>query len=219
MSEMLKRNFEPGRLLLVATLLMSLTLISQLYVISESVDLSNGLQFTGVEICLAASYFFTAFSMVIVINEFFQVKLKMKGLLDLSSLLVSNKVRQDNVQHIIDLPVLEETPIDDIIEDEEQLEELDEESMFEKLLEEEFEEEKPVDEDLSKYKTTKIKVADTGEIEPLIEEGELKNIFDQLEEESEMDRILAESEVIQTLSELEGIVQELKTRTVPAAQN
>jgi len=219
MSEMLKRNFEPGRLLLVATLLMSLTLISQLYVISESVDLSNGLQFTGVEICLAASYFFTAFSMVIVINEFFQVKLKMKGLLDLSSLLVSNKVRQDNVQPIIDLPVLEETPIDDIIEDEEQLEELDEESMFEKLLEEEFEEEKPVDEDLSKYKTTKIKVADTGEIEPLIEEGELKNIFDQLEEESEMDRILAESEVIQTLSELEGIVQELKTRKTPVPQN
>lgn len=219
MSEMLKRNFEPGRLLLVATLLMSLTLISQLYVISESVDLSNGLQFTGVEISLAASYFFTAFSMVIVINEFFQVKLKMKGLLDLSSLLVSNKARQENVQPIIDLPVLEETPIDDIIEDEEQLEELDDESMFDKLLEDEFEEEKPVDEALAKYKTTKIKVADTGEIEPLIEEGELKNIFDQLEEESEMDRILAESEVIQTLSELEDIVQELKTRTVPAAQN
>lgn len=219
MSEMLKRNFEPGRLLLVATLLMSLTLISQLYVISESVDLSNGLQFTGVEISLAASYFFTAFSMVIVINEFFQVKLKMKGLLDLSSLLVSNKARQENVQPIIDLPVLEETPIDDIIEDEEQLEELDEESMFEKLLEEEFEEEKPVDEALAKYKTTKIKVADTGEIEPLIEEGELKNIFDQLEEESEMDRILAESEVIQTLSELEGIVQELKTRKTPVPQN
>ncbi|MHA1289135.1 MAG: hypothetical protein ACTSPB_17240, partial [Candidatus Thorarchaeota archaeon] len=72
---------------------------------------------------------------------------------------------------------------------------------------------------LAKYKTTKIKVADTGEIEPLIEEGELKNIFDQLEEETEMDRMLAESEVIQTLSELEGIVQELKTRTAPAAQN
>lgn len=219
MSEMLKRNFEPGRLLLVATLLMSLTLITQLYVISESVDLSNGLQFTGIEISLAVSYFFTAFSMVIVINEFFQVKLKIKGLLDLSSILVSSKARQENVQPIIDLPVLEETPIGDILEDGEQLEELDEESMFEKLLEEEFEEEKPVDEDLSKYKTTKIKVADTGEIEPLIEEGELKNIFDQLEEESEMDRILAESEVIQTLSELEGIVQELKTRKTPVNQN
>lgn len=219
MSETLKRNFEPGRLLLVATLLMSLTLISQLYVISESVDLSNGLQFTGVEIGLAASYFFTAFSMVIVINEFFQVKLKMKGLLDLSSLLVNNNARQVSVQPIIDLPVIEETPIDGLLEDEELLVELDDESEFDKLLEEEFEEEKPVDDALSKYKTTKIKVADTGEIEPLIEEGELKNIFDQLEEETEMDRMLAESEVIQTLSELEGIVKELKIRRTPANQN
>jgi len=219
MSEMLKRNFEPGRLLLVATLLMSLTLISQLYVISESVDLSNGLQFTGVEVCLAASYFFTAFSMVIVINEFFQVKLKMKGLLDLSSLLIPNRTLQKTVQPIIDLPIIEENPVEDTLEDEELLEELDDESMFDKLIEDEFEKEKPDDEALAKYKTTKIKVADTGEIEPLIEEGELKNIFDQLEEETEMDRMLAESEVIQTLSELEGIVQELKTRTAPAAQN
>ncbi|MCW4013458.1 MAG: hypothetical protein NWF07_10780 [Candidatus Bathyarchaeota archaeon] len=221
MSETLKRNFEPGRLLLVATLLMSLTLISQLYVISESIDLSNGLQFTGVEISLAASYFFTAFSMVIVINEFFQVKLKIKGLLDLSNLLVNNNSRQVNVQPIFDLPIIEETPIDGLLEDEElleELDELDEESEFDKLLEEEFEEEKPVDDALSKYKTTKIKVADTGEIEPLIEEGELKNIFDQLEEETEMDRMLAESEVIQTLSELEGIVKELKIRKAPAAQ-
>ena len=216
MSETLKRNFEPGRLLLVATLLMSLTLISQLYVISESVDLSNGLQFTGVEISLAASYFFTAFSMVIVINEFFQVKLKVKGLLDLSSLLVHNNFQQKSVPSIIDLSVIEETPIDDMLEDELELEELNDESEFDKLLEEEFEEKQPVDDALSKYKTTKVKVADTGEIEPLIEEGELKNIFDQLEEESEMDRILAESEVIQTLSELEGIVQELKSRKTPA---
>jgi hypothetical protein len=218
MSETLKRNFEPGRLLLVATLLMSLTLISQLYVISESVDLSNGLQFTGVEFGLAASYFFTAFSMVIVINEFFQVKLKMKGLLDLSSLLVNNNARQVSVQPIIDLPVIEETPIDGVLEDEELLVEFDDESEFDKLLEDEFEEEKPVDDAISKYKTTKIKVADTGEIEPLIEEGELKNIFDQLEEETEMDRMLAESEVIQTLSELEGIVKELKIRKAPATK-
>ena len=76
MTEALKRNFEPGRLLLIATLLMSLTLISQLYVISESMDLSNGLQLNGVEMSLVASYLFTALSMVIVINEFFQFKTK-----------------------------------------------------------------------------------------------------------------------------------------------
>jgi hypothetical protein len=192
-----------------------MTLISQLYVISESVDLSNGLQLNGVELSLAASYFFTAFSMVIVINEFFQVKLKIKCLLDLSNLLVNKNTLPVNVQPIVDLPVLEETPIDVMFEDE-AFEALDEEKEFDKLLEEEFEEEKPVDDALSQYKTTKIKVADTGEIEPLIEEGELKTIFDQLEEESEMDRMLAESEVIQTLSELEGIVQELKNRKAPA---
>ena len=56
MSEILKRNFEPGRLLLVATLLLSLTLISQLYVISESMDFSNGVKLGGVELSLVASY-------------------------------------------------------------------------------------------------------------------------------------------------------------------
>ena len=87
MSKILKRKFEPGSLLLVATLLLSLTLVSQLFVMSESLDFSNGFKFSGVDLTLAASYVFTAVSMVIVINEFFQFKTKMKGLLTLNHMM------------------------------------------------------------------------------------------------------------------------------------
>lgn len=224
MTEMLRKNFEPGKLLLVATLLMSLTLISQLYVISESVDLSNGLQLNGLEISLTLSYLLTALSMVIVINEFFQVKTKIKGLLALTNLVAQRNPQKATVQPIIELPALDEAPLEAMIEEtelDEALElDLDDESEFDKLLNEDFEaEEKVTDDTLAKYKTKKVKIEESGEMEELIEEGELKNIFDQIEEETEMDRMLAESEVIQTLSELEGIVKELKGRKVPVAQN
>ena len=221
MTEVLKKNFEPGKLLLVATLLMSLTLISQLYVISESIDLSNGLQFTGMELSLTTSYIFTALSMVIVINEFFQVKTKIKGLLVITNLIAQKNTQTTmHISPMVEAPAITEAPLETILEDEALLEEinLDDETDFDKLLEDELEEEKPVEDDLTKYKTTKVKIDDVGEMEPLIEEGELKNIFDELEEESEMDRMLAESEVIQTLSELETIVNELKSRKVPVVQ-
>ncbi len=218
MTEVLRKNFEPGKLLLVATLLMSLTLISQLYVMSESIDLSNGLQLTGMELSLTVSYLFTALSMVIVINEFFQVKTKMKGLLVLTHLIAQKNTQSvASLSSLVEISAIEKTPLENILEKEALLKEIDfnDETDFDTLLEEEFEE-KQVEDELAKYKTTKIKIDDTSEIEPLIEEGELKNIFDELEEASEMDRMLAESEVIQTLTELETIVKELKRRKVPA---
>lgn len=217
MSKILKRNFEPGRLLLVATLLLSLTLISQLYVISESMDVSNGIQLGGVELSLAASYVFSAISMIIVINEFFQIKTKMKGLLELN--------------HLIDrAPVVEQEPIateiipaglmvsqDPEFEPVEISEELDEDQAFENLLETEFTESEPVDgKTLAKYRTTKVKLEEeTSKLEPILEEGALQNMFDDLEEESEMDRMLAESEVIATLAELEELVEELRQKKAP----
>lgn len=201
----------------MATLLLSLTLISQLYVISESMDVSNGIQLGGVELSLAASYVFSAISMIIVINEFFQIKTKMKGLLELN--------------HLIDrAPVVEQEPIateiipaglmvsqDPEFEPVEISEELDEDQAFENLLETEFTESEPVDgKTLAKYRTTKVKLEEeTSKLEPILEEGALQNMFDDLEEESEMDRMLAESEVIATLAELEELVEELRQKKAP----
>ena len=218
MSKILRKNFEPGRLLLVATLLLSLTLISELYVISESMDFSNGLQFSGVELSLAASYVLSALSMVIVINEFFQFKTKMKGLLALNQLIDNNPiaVEQEHVPNteIPDSLMLPQETEPDAVE---VSEEMDEDLEFDSLLETEFTESEPVSsETLAKYKTTKVRLEEeTSKLEPILEEGALQNLFDEIEEESEMDRLLAESEVIATLTELEELVQELKHRKAP----
>ena len=214
MTEVLKRNFEPGKLLLIATLLLSLTLVSQLYVISESLDISNGLQLSGTEISLVASYFFTALSMVIVINEFFQFKTKMKGLMVLNKLIIKEP-QKPAAPSIISVPDIE-APIFEALPKEASETDLE----FENLLNEELRETTPVDpETLKKYKTTKIKVDESEEIAPMLEEGALQGFFDAVDEETEMDRMLAESEVIATLSELNSLVNELKQRKAPMIAN
>ncbi len=217
MSEILKRNFEMGRLLLVVTLLLSMTLISQLYVISESIDLSNGFKLDGIELSLTASYVLTAMSMLIVINEFFQVKTKMKGLLALNQLI---NQEQNSVTIVIEpiapIPGLDkltlEPKLDPVSE-----EPINNELEFDRLIEDEFNEDKlKNDESKAKYKTTKIRLEEESEtLEPLIEEGVLQSPFDTVEEESEMNRLLSQSEVIATLAELEELVEELKHKKVP----
>jgi len=212
MSDVLKRNFETGRLLLLAAILLSVTLISQLYVISESMDLSNGLQFTGIEISLTVSYLFTAISMLMVINEFFQVKTKIKGLLALTNVL-NNMDQSEGVKQnkrVKNEPPRIEIELDELDE------EIDEDLEFENLLKEELDESPENEEGPEKYKKTKIKIEEDKQLEPLIEEAELQGIFDEIEEESETDRLLAESEVIKTLSELEEIVEQLKSKQSPA---
>jgi len=217
MSEILKRNFEMGRLLLVVTLLLSMTLISQLYVISESIDLSNGFKLDGIELSLTASYVLTAMSMLIVINEFFQVKTKMKGLLALNQLI---NQEQNSVTPVIE-PIAPihgldkltlEPKLDPVSE-----EPINNELEFDRLIEDEFNEDKlKNDESKAKYKTTKIRLEEESEtLEPLIEEGVLQSPFDTVEEESEMNRLLSQSEVIATLAELEELVEELKHKKVP----
>lgn len=206
----MKKNFEPGRLLLVATLLMSLTLVSQLYVISESMDLSNGIQLDGIELSLVASYMFTALSMVIVINEFFQFKTKAKGLLLLNRLLFKEE-QSPVTQPIINVAGIE-APITDVEYDEKL--QTDE---FEKLLNEELTDQSQKATDaINKYKTTKVKIDESDEIAPMLEEGALQGFFDKVDEETDMDRMLAESEVLATLSELNSLVHELKQRKAPA---
>ena len=216
MSEILKRNFEMGRLLLVVTLLLSMTLISQLYVISESIDLSNGFQLDGVELSLTASYVLTAMSMLIVINEFFQVKTKMKGLLALNQLVNQD---QKSVTPVIEpnAPIsgLDQLSLEPKLDDVTG-EPISEELEFDKLIEDEFDENKQQqDESKAKYRTTKVRLEEESEaLEPMIEEGALRNMFDEVEE-SEMDRLLSQSEVIATLAELEELVEELKHKKVP----
>jgi hypothetical protein len=225
-SKILKKNFEPGRLLLVATLLLSMTLISQLYVMSESMDFSNGLQLDGVELSLAMSYVFSAISMVIVINEFFQIKTKMKGLLELNQLIDKTPVVEQVPVSTEIIPVNLMVSQEPAYETVEISEEIDEDQEFENLLETEFTENKSVDgKTLAKYRTKKVKLQEemtkekleeeTHKLEPILEEGALQNMFDDLEEESEMDRMLAESEVIATLAELEELVEELRLKKAP----
>ena len=203
----------------MATLLLSLTLVSQLFVMSDSMDFSNGLKFSGMELSLAVSYVFTSVSMVIVINEFFQVKTKIKGLLALNQIL-SNKtpiVEQElfSPEPIPDSILVSQEPV---LEVEEEKEEIDEDLEFESLLETEFKEKEPIDSDtLDKYKTTKVKLEEeTNKLEPILKEGALQNLFTEIEEEAEMNRLLAESEVIATLVELEELVEELKQKKAPA---
>ena len=210
----------------MATLLLSMTLISQLYVMSESMDFSNGLQLDGVELSLAMSYVFSAISMVIVINEFFQIKTKMKGLLELNQLIDKTPVVEQVPVSTEIIPVNLMVSQEPAYETVEISEEIDEDQEFENLLETEFTENKSVDgKTLAKYRTKKVKFQEemtkekleeeTSKLEPILEEGALQNMFDDLEEESEMDRMLAESEVIATLAELEELVEELRLKKAP----
>jgi hypothetical protein len=151
--------------------------------------------------------------MVIVINEFFQVKTKMNGLYQLNKLISKEPlIQHPEVQSIISVPDIEEPLLESKLEVR-----LDEDIEFERLLEDEFDDPSIENsETLGKYKTKKIKIDESsGAIEPLIKEGELQGVFDAIDEESEMDRLMAESEVIATLSELQELVKELKQRKAP----
>lgn len=231
MAEVVKRNFETGKLLLVAALLLSVNLIVQLFNLAGSLDVSNGISLSGEAIVSVTSYLLTAVSMIIVLQEFFQIKTKMKGLLALNALMERNPVPN----HVsVDIQVDEtsslvteeqvEKPFDEIV--------VDDESEFDDLLNElEGEELDETEEDattetpelsedeeiMARYKTTKIKIdEETGEAEPLIDEGGLQDLIEQAdlatEEAEQLAKIVAESEIIQTLNELETIVQELKAK-------
>lgn len=236
MAEKIKRNFDTGKLLLVAALLLSLNLIIQLFTVADSVDLSNGLKFSGMGATMTASYLLTAVSMIIVLKEFFRTKIKIKGLLVLNQHLERNPVSlvEGPLETVLGesititeedgspLNVPDETdPLDELV--------VDEDAEFDSLLDELDEEEAfddspgnpslpPLDEEIiNRYKTTKIKIDDeTGDVEPVFDDGGLQDLIEQAdmstEDDKQLAKIMAESEIIQTLNELEGIVQELKAK-------
>jgi len=236
MKGIVKKNFEAGKLLLVVTLLLSLNLMLQLFAVADTLDLSNGLELSGLGLTLVASYILTAVSMIIVLQEFFQVKTKIKGLIELNTVLnrPEESVQGNEMDAITSLDNPDDPAVinveDEVFDDLE----LDENEEFERLLDEELDddlendpENNPVQEPdadsltldlaLGKYKTKKLKFnEETGEMEPVMDDGALQDLLDQASTESDesdqLAKLMEGSEVIQTLHELEDIIEELKSK-------
>jgi hypothetical protein len=236
MKGIVKKNFEVGKLLLVATLLLSLNLVLQLFAVADTLDLSNGLELSGLGLTLTASYILTSVSMIIVLQEFFQVKTKIKGLIELNLVPIrtDESVQNIEVDAITSLDIPNVPTVNDVEDEVFDDVELDEYEEFEKLLDEELdddlenEEEKDsiqepevdsvtLDLALGKYKTKKLKFnEETGEMEPVMDDGSFQDLLEQAATESDaseqLAKLMEDSEVIQTLHELEEIVEELKNK-------
>lgn len=90
MSDLIRRNFEPGRWLLVSGVMLSVVLMLQLYAINETVDVSSVDSMLGenlVGVLLIVSYLLTTVAMITVVVEYFSVKKKVDGLLALTQVL------------------------------------------------------------------------------------------------------------------------------------
>jgi hypothetical protein len=239
MEDIVKRNIDTGKLLIVGVVLLSLSLMVQLFAVGETITFDEGFNFSWLGASIATSYVLSSVSMIIVLQEFFQVKRKLRGMLALNVLLEKPGVepvlpeliepKVEKVQ-LIELEEESEEPLKEPIEEtiEDPLEELlvDPDAEFDSLLEDlddEMDEPDvlpsiPIDEDIvQRYKTTKVKIdEETGEMEPIIDDGGLQELIAQADlasdEEQQLAKIVAESEIIQTLNELETIVKELKAR-------
>jgi len=240
-SESIRRNFEPGRWLLVSGVMLSVVLMLQLYAINETVDISSIDSIIGdnyVGMLLIASYLLTTIAMVTVVIEYFSVKKKVDGLLALTEVL--------NIIEDLQFPAKPgEADPDDVqmirprsygLEEEEDLYESD--SLQEVramdldraygLLEE--------GDENSEEPTEAVPGGDEGyqSIEVRLMEDERESLESEEvapeplpdvdvaeeratregvdEEEDEVEGMLKQSEVISTLSELERVVDELKTK-------
>ncbi len=239
MSESIRRNFEPGRWLLVSGVILSVVLMLQLYAINETVDVSSidsilGGNYLG--LLLIASYVLTTVAMVTVVIEYFSVKKKVDGLLALTQVLSiiedlqypsrQGEVEPDDVQ-------MAKPPSYGLDEEEElyEPESLREiramdpmERAYGLMDDEEEAAETPgeaapsEDEGLT---TTKVEamedeaddLEEPEEPEPVPEGVLVQEQAGQMDaEEDEVEGMLGPSEVISTLSELERVVEELKNK-------
>ena len=90
MGDTIRSNFEPGRWLLAAGLILSVVLMLQLYAINETVDIGSLNTLFGqntVGLLLVVSYLLTTVAMLAVVSEFFKVRKRIDGLLALTKLL------------------------------------------------------------------------------------------------------------------------------------
>jgi hypothetical protein len=234
MSESIRRNFEPGRWLLVSGVVLSVALMLQLYAINETVDISSIDSILGdnyVGMLLIASYILTTVTMVAVVIEYFSVKKKVDGLMALTQVLNiiedlqspgrPGEVEPDDVQMV--RPRSYGLDEEEELYESESLQEIRAMDPMERaygLIEDEEEvAEEPgevVNLEDEGYKTIEVKATEDEvddlerpeEPEPLPEAGLFE---DEDVEEDEVEGMLEQSEVISTLSELERVVEELKT--------
>jgi hypothetical protein len=233
MSESIRKNFEPGRWLLVSGVVLSVVLMLQLYAINETVDISSIDSILGdnyVGMLLIASYVLTTVAMVTVVVEYFSVKKKVDGLLALTQVLNviedlqypgrQGEVEPDDVQMV--RPRSYGLDEEEELYESESLQEIRAMDPMERaygLIEDEEEvAEEPgevVNLEDEGYKTIEVKATEDEvddlerpeEPEPLPEAGLFE---DEDVEEDEVEGMLEQSEVISTLSELELVVEELK---------
>jgi len=229
-SESIRRNFEPGRWLLVSGVMLSVVLMLQLYMINETVDISSIDSILGenyVGLLLIASYILTTVVMITVVVEYFTVKKKVDGLLALTEVL---NVIED--LHHPGRPVAVESedvqmvrpPAYNLGEEEELYEAEPFRAMDPmeqaRVLTEDGEEAAPFEDEA--YETIEVKAVEDEaddleepqelEPEPLLGAGLVEDQAIEGVEDDEVEGMLRESEVISTLSELERVVEELKTK-------
>jgi hypothetical protein len=237
MSELIRKNFEPGRWLLVSGVILSVVLMLQLYVINETVDISSIESILGdnyVGMLLIASYILTTVVMVTVVIEYFTVRKKVDGLLALTEVLNviedlqypgrPGSVESDDVQMarppaygLGEEEELYETEPFRAMDPMEQAGVLTEDG--EGAAEEPgeaatFEDEvyETIEGKALEDETDDLEEPLELEPEPLPEAGLVKDQAMEGDEEDEVEGMLGESEVISTLSELERVVEELKTK-------
>ncbi len=239
MSESIRRNFEPGRWLLVSGVVLSVALMLQLYAINETVDISSIDSILGdnyVGMLLIASYILTTVAMVAVVIEYFSVKKKVDGLMALTQVLNiiedlqspgrPGEVEPDDVQMV--------KPPSYGLDDEEELYEtealqeiraMDPMERAYGLMDDEEEAAVEPGEAINLedegYTTIKVEameeeaddLEESKEPAALPEAGLVEEQAGQEGvEEDEVEGMLGPSEVISTLSELERVVEELKTK-------
>jgi hypothetical protein len=238
MSESIRRNFEPGRWLLVSGVMLSVVLMLQLYAINETVDISSIDSLLGddyVGMLLIASYVLTTVAMVTVVVEYFSVKKKVDGLLALTQVLNviedlqypgrPREVETDDVQVV--RPSAYGLDEEEELYESESLQEIRAMDPMERaygLLDEEEEAAEELGEVVNLedegYETIEVKAMEDDaddlerpeEPEPSPEAGLAEEQARQMGvEEDEVEGMLGQSEVISTLSELERVVEELKT--------
>ena len=237
MSESIRRNFEPGRWLLVSGVMLSVVLVLQLYAINETVDISSIDSILGdnyVGMLLIASYVLTTVAMVTVVVEYFSVKKKVDGLLALTQVLNviedlqypgrPGEVEPDDVQMV--RPLVYGLDEEEELFETESLQEIRAMDPMERaygLMDEEEETAgepgEVVNLEDEGYQNIEVKVMEDEaddlepeEPEPSPEAGLAEENARQMGvEEDEVEGMLGQSEVISTLSELERVVEELKT--------
>ena len=241
MSDLIRRNFEPGRWLLVSGIMLSVVLMFQLYAINETVDVSSidsmlGENYMG--LLLIISYLLTTVAMITVLLEYFSVKKKVDGLLALTEVLnlIEDLQYPAKPRKIDAMEVSMARPQSFNLDGEQNLFEPEISKTVKTLdtLEQAFaalDDEEGVSNNLLEaipsgddgLKTIEVKIMEdemdhldeseeASEPEPITEVNSMERLAKQGVEEDEVEGMLQQSEVISTLTELERVVKELRIK-------